>query len=125
MCKAQPHSCPLRNKFPPHCLIYQRVHFFVFRSSPFLQRVLIHLAIMPLVAGVSYELIRKAGQADSHGIFKWIAKPGMLLQNLTTREPDHDQIEVAIKALTTVLERDQSRGELDRIHPFPTPSTHA
>lgn len=99
--------------------------FSFFGRPPFLQRVLIHLAIMPLVAGVSYELIRKAGQADSHRIFKWIAKPGMLLQNLTTREPDHDQMEVAIKSLTTVLERDKSRGESNRIHQFPTPSTHA
>lgn len=99
--------------------------FSFFGRPPFLQRILIHLAIMPLVAGVSYEIIRKAGQNDSHPVFKWIAKPGMLLQHFTTREPDHTQIEVAIKALNTVLDRDASRGDMEKIRKFPSPSTNA
>src|SRR5699024_5441211 len=73
--------------------------FSFFGRPPFIQRILIHLAIMPLVAGLSYELIRKAGQDNCHPVFKFLAKPGMLLQKLTTQEPDESQIEVAIRAL--------------------------
>src|SRR5690554_6130166 len=77
--------------------------FSFFGRPPFLQRILIHVAIMPLVAGLSYELIRKAGQKDCHPIFRWLARPGMILQGLTTKEPDHSQIEVAISALKAVF----------------------
>lgn len=93
--------------------------FSFFGRPPFFQRILIHLAIMPLVAGLSYELIRKAGQKGCHPIFKWLAKPGMLLQNLTTREPDHQQIEVAISALKTVLAKDADHPEGKKVIPFP------
>ncbi len=93
--------------------------FSFFGRPPFFQRILIHLAIMPLVAGLSYELIRKAGQKDCHPIFKWAAKPGMLLQALTTNEPDEHMIEVAIRALKTVLDKDASHPEEKKVVPFP------
>lgn len=93
--------------------------FSFFGRPPFLQRILIHLAIMPIVAGLSYELIRKAGQKDCHPIFKWAAKPGMLLQNLTTTEPDQQMIEVAIKALETVLDKDAIHPEAKKVVAFP------
>ncbi|HBN96451.1 MAG TPA: DUF1385 domain-containing protein [Firmicutes bacterium] len=93
--------------------------FSFFGRPPFLQRILIHLAIMPIVAGLSYELIRKAGQKDCHPIFKWVAKPGMLLQNLTTIEPDQQMIEVAIKALETVLDKDAIHPETKKVVAFP------
>ncbi|NLJ81122.1 MAG: DUF1385 domain-containing protein [Firmicutes bacterium] len=93
--------------------------FSFFGRPPFLQRILIHLAIMPLVAGLSYELIRKAGSKDAHPIFKWLAKPGMLLQYLTTAEPDAQQIEVALKALAAVLEKDGKHPERKKIIAFP------
>ncbi|NLL42482.1 MAG: DUF1385 domain-containing protein [Firmicutes bacterium] len=94
--------------------------FSFFGRPPFLQRILIHLAIMPLVAGLSYELIRKAGQKDCHPIFKWLAKPGMLLQNLTTIEPDETMIEVAIKALKAVVDKDASHPEARKVIPLPS-----
>ncbi|NMA60539.1 MAG: DUF1385 domain-containing protein, partial [Firmicutes bacterium] len=81
--------------------------------------------IMPLVAGLSYELIRKAGQDDCHPVFRWLAKPGMLLQNLTTQEPDHEQIEVAIRALMSVVERDGAHQEAQKVVEFPTTNTIA
>ena len=99
--------------------------FSFFGRPPFLQRILIHLAIMPIVAGLSYELIRKAGQRDCHPIFKWAAKPGMLLQNLTTAEPDEHMIEVAIKALKTVLDRDAVHPETKKVVSFSTSDTIA
>ncbi len=90
-----------------------------------MQRILIHLAIMPpLVAGLSYELIRKAGQEDCHPVFRWLAKPGMLLQNLTTREPDRQQMEVAIRALDSVLVKDAKHPEAKKGGPFPDREYH-
>ncbi len=97
--------------------------FSFFGRPPFLQRILIHLAIMPLVAGLSYEIIRQAGRDDCHPIFKWLAKPGMALQYFTTREPDDGQIEVAIQALQSVLAKDASHTEEQKIRPFPGSSS--
>lgn len=94
--------------------------FSFFGRPPFLQRILIHLAIMPVVAGLSYELIRKAGQQDCHPIFKLLAKPGMLLQGLTTNEPDREMIEVAIEALKIVVNKDATHPESEKIVSFPT-----
>lgn len=99
--------------------------FSFFGRPPFLQRILIHLAIMPLVAGLSYELIRKGGEQGSHPVFQWLAKPGMLLQYLTTREPDRGQIEVALEALNSVLKRDAEHPEAKKVVPFPTGNTIA
>lgn len=73
---------------------------------PFLERVAVHLLILPLVAGAAYELIRAAGRPSAPIWVRWLARPGMWLQNLTTREPDDSQIEVAIAALRAVLEHD-------------------
>lgn len=62
------------------------------------QRILYRILLLPLVAGIAYELIRWMGKSDSF-LSKMIAYPGLMLQKLTTKEPDLDQIEVAIKAL--------------------------
>lgn len=69
-------------------------------------RVVLRLALLPLVAGISYEIIKLAGRSDSP-IMRAISYPGMMLQNLTTLEPDDDQLEVALEALKIVLEENQ------------------
>lgn len=94
--------------------------FTFFGRPPFLLRVLIHVAILPIVAGLSYEIIRKAGQDNPHPFFSWIAAPGMALQKLTTRRPDDDQVQVAIEALKAVLVRDKSNLQEQKIKQFPT-----
>ncbi len=94
--------------------------FTFFGRPPFLWRVLLHVAILPLVAGLSYEIIRKAGQAQTHPLFKLIAAPGMALQKLTTRLPDDEQVQVAIEALKMVLARDEQNAQEHKIRPFPT-----
>jgi len=99
--------------------------FSFFGRPPFLQRILTHLALMPLVAGLSYEVIRKAGSENCPLIIRWLARPGMLLQALTTREPDASQIEVAISALKAVLVRDESHPEGKKVVPFPKSETTA
>ena len=67
------------------------------------------IALLPLIAGVSYEFIRFA--AKSQGIvWRWAAQPGLWLQRITTREPNDAQLETAIKALETAMEMERSRG---------------
>ncbi|MGI6037454.1 MAG: DUF1385 domain-containing protein [Limnochordia bacterium] len=85
--------------------------FSFFGRPPFWQRVATHLAILPLVAGISYELIRWAGKAKAKGLIGYIAAPGMMLQKLTTRKPDPSQLEVAIAALEAVRQVDAELGE--------------
>jgi uncharacterized protein YqhQ len=65
--------------------------------------LVVRIALMPLVAGLSYEVIRYAAKKESSAIFKLMTKPGLWLQNITTQEPDDQQLEVAIKALDESL----------------------
>ena len=65
--------------------------------------LVVRIALMPLVAGLSYEVIRYAAKKESSAIFKFMTKPGLWLQNITTQEPDEQQLEVAIKALDESL----------------------
>lgn len=60
-------------------------------------RILCKILLLPLVAGISFEMIRWAGRTES-GVAKVLIWPGMMLQKLTTREPDDGQVEVAIRA---------------------------
>lgn len=73
----------------------------------FLIRMLLKLLMLPIVVGVSYELIKLAGRCDN--LFtRIISAPGLWLQRLTTNEPTDDQIEVAILAMTRVIPADNS-----------------
>ncbi|MCI7148132.1 MAG: DUF1385 domain-containing protein [Firmicutes bacterium] len=65
-------------------------------------RILTRLLVLPLIAGVSYELLKWAGRSDNW-LVKTLSLPGIYLQKLTTREPDDSQLEVAIAALKAVL----------------------
>lgn len=62
------------------------------------QRLLLRLSLLPLVAGISYEWVRLAGRSKSP-LVKLLCQPGLWLQRLTTRQPDDDQVAVAIAAL--------------------------
>ena len=76
--------------------------FFITITQP-VYRLLIRIALIPAVAGISYELIRLAGRYDN--IFtRILSAPGMLLQRLTTKEPDSEMIEVAIKSVEAVFD---------------------
>lgn len=65
-------------------------------------RVLLKLLLLPLVVGISYEIIKFAGRHDT-GLMRAVLAPGLWLQKLTTREPDDSQLEVAISSLKAVL----------------------
>jgi uncharacterized protein YqhQ len=71
--------------------------------------ILYRLLLVPLVAGISYEILKLAGKSDSR-FMKAVSWPGMMIQNLTAKEPDDGQIEIAIAALSSVLE-DIKEGE--------------
>lgn len=66
-------------------------------------RLALRLALIPVIAGISYELIRLAGRSD-HFFVNLISAPGLLLQKMTTREPDDDMIEVAIASVEAVFD---------------------
>ncbi len=78
------------------------VCFFITAESQLL-RVLIRLALLPVIAGISYEIIRLAGSSTNLAV-ELLSKPGMALQNLTTKEPEDDMIEVAIRAVEEVFD---------------------
>ena len=77
---------------------------------------LIRIALMPLVAGLSYEIIRLSAKKESSWFFKLMTKPGVWLQNITTQEPDDKQLEVAIEALKESLKLEPATAE-----PLPAP----
>ncbi len=71
-----------------------------------LARWLYKLALLPLIAGIAYEVIRKAGNCKDSILTKLVLLPGLLMQKITTREPEPQMIEVAIKSLQGVLEKE-------------------
>lgn len=77
-------------------------------------RLLLRLALIPVIAGVSYEFIRLAGRSDNI-IVNFLSKPGLWLQNLTTREPDDAMIEVGIASVEAVFDW-KAYQEEEKIH---------
>jgi len=75
-----------------------------------LLRVLVKVALLPLVAGLSYELLKGLAKTDSWIVYPF-KLPGLLLQRLTTKEPDDSMIEVAITSFTKVLKMDADENE--------------
>jgi uncharacterized protein YqhQ len=73
--------------------------------------VLSRILLLPLIAGLAYEVIRYAGMHQSNRLLMTLLAPGLWLQRLTTREPTDDQVEVSICALKRVLEREESETD--------------
>ncbi len=86
--------------------------FSLFKFDAFWAIFLSRLVLVPLVSGLSYELIRLSAPRSGKGFFRLIVLPGLGLQRITTKEPSDDQLEVAIRSLKEALELDgiQSRG---------------
>lgn len=87
------------------------VLFSVIKFDSLLLNFLIRLALMPLVAGLSYEIIRLSAKKESSWFFKFMTRPGVWLQNITTKEPDDQQLEVAIEALKESLKLEPRNAE--------------
>ena len=93
-------------------MIISMVFFFFIRVDTIWLRIVLRLLFLPLVAGVSYEFIRLAGSSD-HPLVQIFSKPGLALQRLTTKEPDHAMIEVAIASVEGVFDW---REYLENLH---------
>lgn len=76
------------------------------QGFPVWTKIVARILVIPILAGSSYEVIRAAGRNDKSIIFRTASFPGLMLQKITTRPPTHDQIEVAIKAMEAVIERE-------------------
>jgi uncharacterized protein YqhQ len=79
------------------------VLFSVIKFDALWLNLLVRIILMPLVAGLSYEIIRYAAKKETSAIFKFMTLPGLWLQNITTQEPEDDQLEVAIVSLKESL----------------------
>ena len=93
-------------------MIISMVFFFFIRVDTIWLRIVLRLLFLPLVAGVSYEFIRLAG-SSVHPLVQIFSKPGLALQKLTTKEPDHSMIEVAIASVEGVFDW---REYLENLH---------
>ena len=93
-------------------MIISMVFFFFIRVDTIWLRIVLRLLFLPLVAGVSYEFIRLAGSSD-HPLVQIFSKPGLALQRLTTKEPDHSMIEIAIASVEGVFDW---REYLENLH---------
>ncbi len=76
--------------------------FFIQVSNP-VEKVVLRILLIPLIAGISYELIRLAGRSNNI-LVKILSAPGMMIQRLTTKEPDRDMVEVAIASVEAVFD---------------------
>ncbi|MBR5565611.1 MAG: DUF1385 domain-containing protein [Roseburia sp.] len=77
--------------------------FMMIRVDSAILKVVLRLLLIPVIAGVSYEFIRLAGRSENCFV-NMLSKPGLWLQKITTREPDDDMIEVAIKSVEAVFD---------------------
>ena len=83
---------------------------FVPRHPVFAIYFLRRLAVLPIIAGISYELLKWSAKHKHRSFVKILTYPGLITQYLTTKEPDSSQIEVAIKALNTAVELEKNSG---------------
>lgn len=79
------------------------VLFSIIKFDSLVLNLLTRIALIPLIAGISYEVIRAAGRKEASAFFSFITRPGIWMQNLTTQEPSDEQLEVAIYALKESL----------------------
>ena len=106
-----PDNATMQKRQHPRCgtsflmvvMLVAIVLFSVIKFDALWMNLVVRIALMPLVAGLSYEVIRYAAKKESSAIFKFMTMPGLWLQNITTQEPDKEQLEVAIKALDESL----------------------
>ena len=81
------------------------------KAWPFAYKALSRVVLLPLIAGISYEFLKWSAKNDQNPLVKLVITPGLALQRLTTREPDDDQIEVAIRSVKEAL--DENGGYSD------------
>lgn len=85
--------------------------FSIIKFDSLVYNFAVRLALVPVIAGISYEIIRLSAKKEGGWIFKMITRPGVWLQNITTQEPDDQQLEVAIEALKESLKLEPGAKE--------------
>ena len=85
--------------------------FSVIKFDSLVYNFLVRLALVPVVAGISYEIIRLSARKETGALFKIMTLPGVWLQNITTQEPDDSQLEVALEALKESLKLEPKPDE--------------
>jgi uncharacterized protein YqhQ len=101
-----------------YVVVLSLVVFAVLGTPPLPVRLLTRVVFVPVLASIAYEVLRLVGSRSTTAGMRFLLAPGMLLQSLTTREPDRAQVEVAVAALNLVVELDNAhrhRG-LARLH---------
>lgn len=93
-------------------MIISVIMFMIVHVDTMALRLLSRVILIPVIAGISYEVLRLAGRSDSK-IVNIISAPGLWLQRLTTREPSEDMVEVAIKAIEAVFDWESYINEED------------
>ena len=98
-------STPINNPFIKGVLspIKKNGCFFISSREILLLGFVVRILLIPVISGISYELIRLAGRTNFF-LIRLISAPGLWLQRLTTKEPDEDMIEVAIKSVEAVFD---------------------
>jgi uncharacterized protein YqhQ len=76
-----------------------------FNSVSFFKNLFFRILLLPLIAGISYEVLKLSGKNEENLFFKIITAPGLWMQKITTKEPDEKQIEVAIAALKAAMKK--------------------
>jgi uncharacterized protein YqhQ len=87
-------------------MVVSIVVFSLFKFTGFWAIFASRVVLIPVISGLSYELIRLSAPRCQRGFFRWFVMPGLALQRITTKEPSDDQLEVAILALREALELD-------------------
>jgi uncharacterized protein YqhQ len=113
----EPKNVQAYSTFHPRCgtsflmtvMLISIVVYMLFPVHGFVPKFLLRIALLPVIAGLSYEMIRFAAK---HGksLFALLTKPGLWLQRITTKPPSDDQVECAISALNEAMELEKARG---------------
>jgi uncharacterized protein YqhQ len=86
------------------------VFSFIPQQWPFIHKFLSRILLIPLIAGSSFELLKLSAKWDHHPVMHFLILPGLMLQRLTTREPDDAQLEVALSAMIEVLKLEETNA---------------
>jgi uncharacterized protein YqhQ len=113
----EPKNVQAYSTFHPRCgtsflmtvMLISILVYMLFPVHGFVAKFLLRIALLPVIAGLSYEMIRFAA---NHGrsLFALLTKPGLWLQRITTKPPSDDQVECAISALNEAMELEKARG---------------
>lgn len=117
-------NCKLQTRLHPRCgtsfmviVLIVGAIIFTFMPKPeiagslvltSIARVLVEIPVLPIIAGISYEIIRFAGRMRNSTFVMALLRPGLWTQLITTREPDESQIQVALASLKAVVEAEQA-----------------